>query len=141
AANSPQTVSLSGTGIAPAVSLSVPSLSFVNQLVGTTSAGQAETVTNNGTGNLSISTVTIGGTNASNFAKSADTCSGATVTPNSTCTVSVTFTPSATGSLSASLNFTDNASNSPQVVNMTGTGIVAVAVLAPGSLTFSNQSL
>ena len=113
ASGSPQTGGLSGTGIAPAVSLSGSSLSFGNQLVSTPSAAQTETVTNTGTANLTISTVTMGGTNASDFAKSADTCTGATVTPNGTCTVSVTFTPSATGSRSASLNFTDNACQQP----------------------------
>jgi len=139
ASNSPQTVSLSGTGIAPAVSLSGSSLSFANQLVGTTSTAQAETATNTGTANLTISTVAIGGTNASDFAKSADTCTGATVIPNGACTVSVTFTPSATGSRSASLNFTDNASNSPQTVSLSGTGIAPAVLLSGSSLSFANQ--
>src|SRR5208282_2998367 len=137
ASNSPQTVSLSGTGIAPAVSLSGSSLSFANQLVGTTSTAQAETVTNTGTANLTISTVAIGGTNASDFAKRADTCTGATVVPNGACTVSVTFTPSATGSRSASLSFTDNASNSPQTVSLSGTGIAPAVSLSGSSLSFA----
>jgi hypothetical protein len=143
ASNSPQTVALSGSGTAPLVSLSAPGLSFGNQPTSTTSAAQAETVTNTGTANLTISTVTLGGTNASDFAKSADTCTGATIAPNGTCTVSVTFTPSAIGSRSASLNFTDNASGSPQTVNLTGTGVATapVAGVSPGSLTFSNQSV
>ncbi len=132
-------VSLKGT--APQVSLSAPALSFGGQPVSATSAAQAETVTNTGTANLAISTVTIGGTNAGDFAKSADTCTGATVTPNKTCAVSVTFTPSATGSRSASLNFNDNASNGPQTVGLTGTGTAAVAGVSPPSLTFGNQSL
>jgi hypothetical protein len=126
---SPQAVSLSGTGTAPVVSLSAASLSFGNRSLSTTSAAQTETVTNTGTGNLTISTVTIGGTNASNFAKSADTCTGATVTPSSTCTVSVTFTPSAAGSRSASLNFTDNNNAVPgstQTVTLRGTGFEPV---------------
>ena len=110
------------SSLVPAVSFSVPSLGFGSQPTGTTSTAQTETVTNTGTGNLTISTVTISGTNASDFAKSADTCTGATVTPNNTCAVSVTFDPSATGSRSASLNFTDNASNSPQTVSLTGNG-------------------
>ncbi len=120
-------------GTAPLVSLSAPGLSFGSQPLSTTSAGQMETVTNNGTGNLTISTVTIGGTNASDFAKSSDTCSGGTVTPNGTCAVSVTFTPSATGSRSGSLNFTDNASNSPQKVALSGTGIQPVPAVSTGS--------
>jgi len=113
-------VSSFATSLAAAVSFSASSLSFANQPTSTTSPAQPETVTNTGTANLTISTVMIGGTNPSDFAISADTCTGATVTPNNTCTVSVTFTPSATTSFSASLNFTDNASNSPQTVSLTG---------------------
>ncbi len=115
---------------APSVSFSASSLSYGNQPTSTTSSAQTETVTNTGTANLTISTVTISGTNASDFAKSADTCTGATVTPSNTCSVSVTFTPSATGSRSASLNFTDNASNSPQTVSLRGTGTGPVVSLS-----------
>ena len=134
------TVSLSAT--APLVSPSAPGLSFGSQPMSTTSAAQVETVTNTGTANLTISTVTIGGTNASDFAKSADTCTGATITPNGACAVSVTFTPSAVGSRSASLNFTDNASNSPQTVSLTGTGVATapLAGVSPTSLTFGDQN-
>ena len=121
-AGSTQTVTLSGTGTEPVVGLSAPSLSFGNQSLSTTSSAQVETVTNTGTGNLAISTVTIGGTNPSDFATSADTCLRAAVKPTKTCAVNVTFTPSAAGSRSASLNFTDDASNSPQMVSLTGTG-------------------
>jgi len=122
------------------MSLSAPGLSFSSQPMSTTSAAQAETVTNTGTGNLTFSTVTMGGTNPSDFAKSADTCTGATVTPNNACTVSVTFTPSATGSRSASLSFADNASGSPQSVSLTGSGISSAQV-SPGSLTFAGQAV
>jgi hypothetical protein len=138
-AGSTQTVTLSGTGTGPAMSLSAPGLILGSQSLSMPSAAQAETVTNIGTANLTISTVTIGGTNASDFAKSADTCTGATVTPNGTCTVSVTFTPSAVGSRSASLIFTDNAFNSPQTVTLSGTGLGAVVSLSSSSLTFSAQ--
>ena len=137
--DSPQTVTLSGTGGAPAVSLSDSSLSFANQLVGTASAGQGLTVTNSGTANLAITSVGLTGSNASDFAKSADTCTGATVIPNGTCTVSVTFTPSATGSRSASLSFNDNASGSPQRVTLSGTGGAPAVSLSDSSLTFTNQ--
>jgi len=141
---STQKVNLSGTGGGPVVSFSAPSLSFGSQLLGTTSAAQTETVTNTGTANLSISTITVGGTNASDFAKSADTCTGATVTPNGTCTVSVTFTPAATGALSGTLTFTDNNNNvtgSTQTVNLSGTGGGPVVSLSAPSLSFGNQPL
>jgi hypothetical protein len=126
-------------GAAPAVSFSPTSLTFAPQGLGTTSGPQMETVTNTGTTNLSIMTVTIGGTNAGDFTKTADTCTGATLTPIGTCTVSVTYTPSALGSRSASLIFTDNAANSPQTVTLTGTS--PVAGVSPPSLTFDVQAL
>jgi hypothetical protein len=139
ATNSPQTVALSGTGTGPAVGLSPPALTFNPQTPGTTSPAQNVTLTNTGTTSVGISTVAIGGTNANNFAKSADTCTGATVTPNNTCTVGVTFTPSAAGIRSASLTFTDKASNSPQSVALNGTGIGPAVSVSPSTLTFAAQ--
>ncbi|MDR3676337.1 MAG: choice-of-anchor D domain-containing protein, partial [Acidobacteriota bacterium] len=139
ATGSPHAVGLAGTGIAPIVSLSGSSVTFANQLVSTTSAAQTVTITNSGTANLTISAAAVGGTNAGDFAKSADTCTGATVTPNSTCTVSVTFTPSAAGSRSASLGFADNASGSPHTVALSGTGIAPAVSLSSSSVTFANQ--
>jgi len=133
-AGSTQTVTLGGTGTGVATgSLSAPSLSFTNQPISTTSTAQTETVTNTGTINLTITSATIGGTNASDFAKSADTCTGATVAPNGTCTVSVTFTPAATGARSGTLTFTDNNNNvagSTQIVALSGVG-VDFAVASP----------
>jgi hypothetical protein len=127
----------------PLVICSPTSLTFGPQNVDTASPPQTVTVTNIGTPNLTISTVAVGGTNASDFAKSADACTGATITSKGTCTVSVTFSPSAAGNRSASLSFTDNASGSPQIVNLTGTGVAAfpAANVAPSSLTFGNTNL
>jgi hypothetical protein len=116
--------------------LSASSLGFGNQPISTTSAAQTETVTNTGTINLTIATATLvqlGGTNAIAFAKTADTCTGATVVPNGTCVVSMTFTPAATGAASATLTFTDNNNNvagSTQVVALSGVG-VDFAVASP----------
>ena len=127
--------------ISSVVSLSPTSLAFGTQNVGTTSAPQAVTVTNIGTAHFTISAVAVGGTNADDFALSADTCTGATVTPDGTCNVSVTFTPSATGSLTASLIFTENISDSPQTMGLTGTGTTPVAGVSSPTLVFSSQSL
>jgi len=128
-----------GSGAAaPSVSLTPSTLPFGSENMGTTSAPLTVTLTNTGTANLILSTVTMGGTNAGDFAESTDSCTGATVTPKSTCTVGVTFTPSATGSRAGSLSFTDNASNSPQTLGLTGTGVcqpitVGPSTLAPGT--------
>src|SRR5207249_2368442 len=61
ASGSPQTASLSGTGVAPAATLSPTSLTFSSQDVGTRSAPQAVTLSNSGSGPLSISSIAITG--------------------------------------------------------------------------------
>jgi hypothetical protein len=137
ASGSPQTVSLSGTGTAPVDGLSPTSLAFGNQSVGTPSTAQTLTLSNTGNATLSITSLALTGTNASDFAQT-NTC-GSSVAANAHCTISVTFTPSASGSRTASVSITDNASGSPQTVSLSGTGTAAVASLSPTSLAFGNQ--
>jgi len=118
-----QTVSLTGTGVAaPGFSASAPTISFGNQQETAKSAAMSVMVTNNGSAGLSIGLVAISGANAGDFAISTNSCSDATIAVNATCSVSVTFTPSTTGTEIASLMFTDNAADSPQSVGLTGTG-------------------
>ncbi len=134
-------LTVSSSPTAPVVSFSASSIGFGNQVLNTPSAALAEIVTNTGTAPLTISTATLGGTNASDFAKSLDTCTGATVAPKSTCTVSAIFTPAATGIRNASLSFTDNAGNSPQAVSLTGAGVNAAPTVSPTSEAFGYQVL
>jgi hypothetical protein len=108
----------------PAASLNPTSWNFGSQPVGTASAGQTFTVTSSGTVDLHTTTVSIGGTNAGEFATTANTCSNATLHVGQTCTVGVTFTPAATGSRSASLSIADDAPGSPHTAALTGTGTV-----------------
>ncbi len=143
AVNSPQSLTLSGTGVASAIGFNPTSLTFASQGVGTTSAAKTVTVTNTGTGSLHITTVTLTGTNAGDFAISANTCNGATVAVNATCSVSVTFTPGATGSRTAALSFADDAPASPQTVALTGSGVPVGPGIGfnPTSLTFASQGV
>ncbi len=147
ASGSPQSVSLSGTGVqpAPGVNLSPTSLSFGNQNVGTTSAAQTVTLTNNGTSALTITSIGVTGTNAADFAQT-NTCplSPSTLAAGANCTISVTFTPTATGTRTASLSVADNASGSPQTVALSGTGVAPTApavTLSPTSVAFGNQAV
>ena len=125
ASDSPQSVALTGTGVtpAPAVTLSPSSLSFSSQLVGSTSTAQTVTLKNSGTSDLTISSLALSGTNASDFAQT-NTCpiSPSTLAAGTTCTISVTFTPTTTGTRNASVNIVDNASGSPHAVTLVGTG-------------------
>ncbi|MEK7752986.1 MAG: SBBP repeat-containing protein, partial [Acidobacteriota bacterium] len=106
----------------PMVTLNPASLSFGNQNVGTTSASKTVTLTNSGTAPLVITTVTLTGAKPGDFNKTGDTCAGATIAAGNTCTMTVTFAPTALGSRSAALSVTDNAPDSPQSVPLSGTG-------------------
>ena len=122
------------------VNLTPSTLSFGHRPEGETSAPKAVTLANAQTVPLTISSITIsGGTAAADYAW-AGNCplSPHKLGAGRSCAIIVTFTPSALGSLTASLIITDNASNSPQSVALTGTGIAPVTV-SPASLTFASR--
>jgi PKD repeat protein len=101
---------------APAVGLSPNSLAFGSQLVGTTSNPLTVSLTNNGTTDLAISGIAASG----DFAQ-LNNC-GSSVAASASCTISVSFTPTATGPRSGAVTITDNANGSPHVVSLGGTG-------------------
>jgi hypothetical protein len=119
AAGSPHLIRLSGIGIsapAPAIGLSKTSLNFGNQTTGTPSSAQTLTVTNTGTATLTITGVAATG----DFAASGCVSS---LAAGASCTLSVTFTPTAAGSRRGSVMLTDNAAGSPQVISLFGNGM------------------
>jgi FtsP/CotA-like multicopper oxidase with cupredoxin domain len=142
AANLPNLVSpwsaVAQTGAGPLMQLSATGpISFGGVLVGTTSAAQTITITNQGLGTLFISGVTLTGTNATDFAQ-VNGCR--TVNASSTCTITLTFTPSAIGPRVGNLIFNSTDPASPLVnVALTGTGLGPVMTLTPVSLLFGNQ--
>jgi len=142
-AGSQQSVSLTGTGTTSAVSLSATTLTFSNQAVLTTSPSQAINLTNTGNMSLTITGISVTGANASDFSE-ITTCplSPGSLAANGSCTISVAFTPSASGNRTASLSLADNAtSGSPQVVSLIGTGASATVSLSASSLSFGSQSV
>lgn len=137
--NAPSTCG-TGSGTAPAASLSTSSLTFAGQTIGTTSSIQTVTLTNSGTATLAISSVSITGTNPTDYNQT-NNCSQS-LAAGGNCTISITFTPSASGARSAVLSVSDNASGSPQAVALLGTGVATapVSTLSPTSLTFATQT-
>jgi trimeric autotransporter adhesin len=136
ASGSPQTVALSGTGAMPGVSLSPSNLSFGNEPVGVVSPAQTITLSNTGNAALSITGLALTGANPSEFAQS-NNC-GAGVAAGANCTISVTFTPAASGSFTAAVSIADNASASPQTVALSGMGASPGVSLSPSSLAFGS---
>ncbi|MFI9387923.1 choice-of-anchor D domain-containing protein [Kutzneria sp. NPDC052558] len=103
-----------GTGTT--LSVAPSSLTFASQAVNTTSPAQSVTVTNTGATAATISGITASG----DFAQ-ANTC-GTSIAAGGSCTVTVAFTPTASGTRVGTLTITSNASNSPTTVALTGTG-------------------
>jgi sugar lactone lactonase YvrE len=137
--NTPQSISLSGIAIGtPTASLSATSLSFGNQLVGTPSAAQTVTLTNNGTAALTISSTVATG----DFALSNNTCSS-TEGPGGICTLSITFTPTASGLRNGVLTLMDNAGSGSQSVCLSGTGIAlsGAITVAPAPVNFGQVNM
>ena len=122
------TVSLTGTGTAPGpvLNASPASLSFAGTDVGSSSAAKAVTVTNSGTSSAAVSGVAVTG----DFSQT-NNCSS--VATGSSCTVNVTFKPTASGNRTGTLTVTSNANNSPATVSLTGSGIGATTNLALGA--------
>ena len=130
-----QTIGVSGSGIAP-VTLSSAKLNFGSVAVGNTSPAQVVALTNHQKAGLTFTSIIAAG---AGFAVAGDTC-GAGIAALATCAVSVTFSPTATGSVAGTLTFTDSATNSPQVVSLAGKGITPVAP-STGSLSFGNVTV
>jgi FG-GAP-like repeat/Abnormal spindle-like microcephaly-assoc'd, ASPM-SPD-2-Hydin/FG-GAP repeat len=125
APGSPHVVSLTGTGMGPAVSFSASSLSFGYHMVGTAFGSQTVTLTNTGNAALSITSMAT----PAGFTQT-NTC-GASVEAGASCSIQVTFTPTAAGAVSANLTMTDNAPGSPHTMSLTGIGTATPVVLSP----------
>src|ERR1700739_2649396 len=109
--------SFSLISIAQNINVSPKLLPFPNTTIGTTSAPLTVTIDNNQTGTLTIS-----GMQLSAPYSQTNNC-GSTVAPNKTCTVSVTFSPTAVKYYSSSLTITDRAGNTTQINSLTGNGV------------------
>jgi len=124
---------------AVAVSLAPTNLDFGNQTVGITSTPQISTLSNRGELTLTIASIQVTGPNRSDFAE-INNCPGS-LPPSGSCNITVTFTPSGTGTENAAVTIMDNAPNSPQSLPLTGVGVLPAATFSPTSINFGNQGV
>jgi len=92
-------------------------LSFGNQYVGTTSSALRDSLFNVGSATVTVRSVQTTG----DFQIQTNHCTKG-VKPKTHCDVYVTFTPTASGTRTGFLNYTDNAQESPQTVALSGVG-------------------
>jgi hypothetical protein len=134
-------ITLSGTAATvatPSVAISATSISFNTQTVGAASAARPVTVTNNGT--LPVMITAVAATPTPEFA--ATGCVGS-LAAGASCTINVTFTPTAAGNRSGSLSITSNASGSPHAVALIGPGVTSptgAATLDASALNFPSTT-
>jgi hypothetical protein len=117
---------LTGNGTQPAAavaSLSPSSLSFGDQQVGTHSAPRTVTLTNTGTLGMSISAITT----TADFSRTT-TCP-ASLAAGASCTIDVTFSPTAVGTRTSTLTVTSDAVNSPTTTALSGNGTLPLGTL------------
>jgi hypothetical protein len=115
---SPDAIALSGSGTV--VSLSPSTLSFGNQPVSTHSTPQNVTLKNTGNTQLNFAGISITGTNTGDFSQT-NTC-GISIASGASCTITVTFTPTAIGKRTAALSISDDGGGSPQKMTLSGNG-------------------
>jgi hypothetical protein len=113
----------------PNATLSVTTLNFTAQLVGTISPAQSVQLTNYGTTTLNIAGIAA----TTNFGET-DNC-GSSLAAGASCSIGVSFAPGTTDNLAGTLSITDNAPGSPQTASLSGTG--TVVKLVPSRLRFN----
>jgi hypothetical protein len=116
--------------ISSVISLSAGNLAFGNQPLGTTSAAKSVTLTNIGSGSVTINSIVPSG----DFAVPTNTCTSS-LAGGAHCTITVTFKPSVTGSVTGDVTVSYPGEGSPQRVGLTGTGLGPIT-LSPTSLSF-----
>jgi hypothetical protein len=120
---------VSATG--PAVSVTPSTYDFGNVDIGSGSTATTVTVSNDGSADLVLGTLSLGGPDATRFTLQNDNCSGQTLPPAGTATVQIIFSPLSAGSKTATLFIPITAPDSQTLeVVLSGTG----AAIATGDL-------
>jgi Abnormal spindle-like microcephaly-assoc'd, ASPM-SPD-2-Hydin/Protein of unknown function (DUF1573) len=143
APESPMTISLSGVGEStnqgtPYISVNPSSVNFGNVIVGNTDS-QILTVSNSGTANLTVSSLTPSGSGFSVYGLSFPF----TLSPGQNATFTAAFGPASPGGQSGSVSIANNTTGSPLVVGLSGTGVAATYQLSASytSLNFGNVNM
>lgn len=135
ALNSPLVIPFTGTGVEADLSISPANYNFGSVLAGQTKS-QTITLSNTGTAGLTIAQLN---TNGSGFSVSG-IATPFTIPAGGKATFNVLFAPTASGSVAGTVSIASNASASPSVLSLAGTGTAASFALSanPTSLSFSN---
>ena len=117
-------VKLSGQAPPPNITVSSQSVNFGRVGAGTTSAPRIVTIKNSGISDLTVNAIAFSGTNAGEFSQT-NNCT--VVAKGSSCAVTVTFSPTSTGSETATMSISSNDPKKPVInVKLSGTAEVSL---------------
>ena len=140
APNSPQTLALSGTGVAGGATLSASpaSVDFGNVFIGSTGSSPI-TLTNSGPATITISQINVSGPGVS----IAGLATPSTLIAGQSTTFTAKFSASAAATMTGSISLASNALNSPLVIALTGAGVSSQPQLTvnPSSVGFGNAAV
>jgi hypothetical protein len=131
--------------VGPVATLTPANLMFGSSTIGIAAPTQSLLLSSTGDQALSVNAIKITGLNAADFTE-IDNCNAPTVLKrNTSCLITLNFTPTASGSRLAQFTVEDNAPGSPQSVPLTGAGLGApppapAITFTPGILNFSVPS-
>ena len=137
---SPLSIALSGSGVSGAFLAANPArLDLSPQAVGTSGASSPIVLVNTGNASLNITGISVTGSNSSDFTQT-NNC-GSSLPAAGSCTVNVTFAPTAAGSRTATLSVANSASGGPLSATLVGVGLGPISNLNPRSLTYASQAV
>ena len=141
--NGPQLVSLTGTGVAPILSVTPTGPLAFSSPLNVSSAAQTLNVTNTGAASLFINSISLGGTTPGQFTQTNNCPIGGALAAGATCSVSVTFRPTSSSPVTKSQTLTFNvaAPANSVTVQLTGTVVVPTYSISPASLDFGTQGI
>ncbi len=132
AAGSPQQViNLTGIGGGPIMALAQTSLSFGTLVKGT--SNKSVKMTNNGTAVMNLNSIVASG----DYAATGTCTTVGFLDAGSSCTITVSFTPTVTGNIPGAITISDNAPGSPHLISLSGTGQSTLSV-TPGTLSWAS---
>jgi len=133
--NGSQSFSMTGSAVAAGGTLGANPGSFnFNSVAVGSSSTQAITLTNSGASTITINSVTASGSGYSQTGIAAQQ----TIAAGASATMTARFAPTTTGNATGSISINSNATNSPLVVSLSGTGIQGALSANPASISFGS---
>jgi Abnormal spindle-like microcephaly-assoc'd, ASPM-SPD-2-Hydin len=121
--------------------LNPPALTFPSVIVDKSDPQQQFVLTNNGPEEIVVEGVSVNGANPNDFSLENDGCATVTLSSGESCSLYISFTPSASGLREAQLEVLNNGENSPTIAELSGRGLSQELTVSPSPLIFPTTTV